>query len=243
MDPIVKIAQKYKLYVIEDMAHALLSSYKNKPLGSIGDLATVSFHETKNIHCGEGGALLINNPIFINRSKILRDKGTNRDLFNKKIIRKYTWIDIGSSFGLSEINAAFLYEQLLNSYKITKKRKKLFDIYQRELKILEKNNLIKRPTVPNYSDYNGHIYYILVNKNKMHLLINYLKKRNISSVFHYIPLHSSPYGRKKGLTKTILKNTNNISQTLLRLPMYYKLKNIEVKNICKLIRDFYKKDL
>ena len=243
MESIQRIAKKHKLFVIEDMAHAILSSYKKKPLGSIGDLATLSFHETKNIHCGEGGALLINNPTFINRSKILRDKGTNRDLFNKKIVRKYTWIDIGSSFGLSEINAAFLYAQLIKSYKITKKRKKLFDIYHRELKILEKKNFIKRPTVPNYSDYNGHIYYILVNNNKRQLLINFLKKRNISSVFHYIPLHSSPYGRKKGLTKTVLKNTNNISHTLLRLPLYYKLKNIEVKNICKLIKDFYKKNI
>ena len=177
MEPILKIAKKYKLFVIEDMAHAFLSSYKKKPLGSIGDLATISFHETKNIHCGEGGALLINNPVFINRSKVLRDKGTNRELFNKNLVRKYTWIDLGSSYGLSEINAAFLHGQLLQSNKITKRRKKIFDIYHKELKLLEIKGLIKRPTVPNYSAYNGHIYYILIYNKKRKLLVDYLKKK------------------------------------------------------------------
>jgi dTDP-4-amino-4,6-dideoxygalactose transaminase len=121
MDPILKIAKQYKLYVIEDAAQAILSTYKGKPLGSIGDLATLSFHETKNIHCGEGGALLINNPKFIKRAKIIRDKGTNRDLFNQNMVKKYTWVDYGSSYGLSEINAAFLYSQLKQAKKITKK--------------------------------------------------------------------------------------------------------------------------
>jgi dTDP-4-amino-4,6-dideoxygalactose transaminase len=117
MDPIIKIAKQHKLYVIEDAAQAILSTYKGKPLGSIGDLATLSFHETKNIHCGEGGALLINNPKFIKRAKILRDKGTNRDLFNQNMVKKYTWVDYGSSYGLSEINAAFLYSQLKQAKK------------------------------------------------------------------------------------------------------------------------------
>jgi dTDP-4-amino-4,6-dideoxygalactose transaminase len=137
MDKILKIAKKNKLYVIEDAAQAILSTYKGKPLGSIGDLATISFHETKNIHCGEGGALLINNPKFIKKAKIIRDKGTNRDLFNQNIINKYTWVNYGSSYGLSEINAAFLYSQLNQAKEITKKRLTIFNRYHKLLKILK----------------------------------------------------------------------------------------------------------
>ena len=129
MDPIIKIAKQHKLYVIEDAAQAILSTYKGKPLGSIGDLATLSFHETKNIHCGEGGALLINNPKFIKRARVLRDKGTNRDLFNQNMVNKYTWVDYGSSYGLSEINAAFLYSQLIQAKKITKRRITIFRMF------------------------------------------------------------------------------------------------------------------
>ena len=144
MDKIIRIAKKYKLFVIEDAAHSLLSSYKKKPLGSIGDLATLSFHETKNIHCGEGGALLINNSKFIKRAQIIKNKGTNRHLFNKKIIRKYSWVDIGSSYSLNEINAAFLYEQLKHAKKITKYRIMLHNLYNSYLEKLELISLIKK---------------------------------------------------------------------------------------------------
>jgi dTDP-4-amino-4,6-dideoxygalactose transaminase len=228
MDPIVAIAREHKLYIIEDAAQAILSSYKGRPLGSIGDLATISFHETKNIHCGEGGALIINNPKFIKRAKIIRDKGTNRDLFNQNMVKKYTWVDYGSSYGLSEINAAFLYGQLKQAKTITKKRLAMFKLYHKLLENLEKIKLITRPTIPSYAKTNGHMYYILIKNNKRDKLIKYLQQKKIHTVFHYIPLHSSPFGKLKATTKSTMHNTNRVSNTLLRLPMHYRLnkKNI-----------------
>jgi dTDP-4-amino-4,6-dideoxygalactose transaminase len=222
MDPIVAIAKEHKLYIIEDAAQAILSSYKGRPLGSIGDLATISFHETKNVHCGEGGALIINNSKFIKRAKILRDKGTNRDLFNQNMVKKYTWVDYGSSYGLSEINAAFLYEQLKQAKKITRKRLVIFKLYHKLLEKLEIKKLIKRPTIPSYAKTNGHMYYILVKNNKRDKLIKHLQKKKINTVFHYIPLHSSPFGKLKATTKSNMHNTNMIACTLLRLPVHLK---------------------
>jgi len=238
MDPIVAIAKKYKLYIIEDAAQAILSSYKGKPLGSIGDLATISFHETKNIHCGEGGALIINNPKFIKRAKIIRDKGTNRDLFNQNMVKKYTWVDYGSSYGLSEINAAFLYSQLKQAKKITRKRLAIFKLYNKLLEKLEIKKLIKRPTIPTYAKANGHMYYILVKNNKRDKLLKYLKQKKINTVFHYIPLHSSPFGKLKVTTKSTMHNTNVIANTLLRLPMHQSLNNLDIKIITNKILNF-----
>jgi dTDP-4-amino-4,6-dideoxygalactose transaminase len=240
MDPIVAIARKYKLYIIEDAAQAILSSYKGKPLGSIGDLATLSFHETKNIHCGEGGALIINNPKFIKRAKIIRDKGTNRDLFNQNMVKKYTWVDYGSSYGLSEINAAFLYSQLKQAKKITKKRLSIFKLYHKLLESLEIKKLITRPTIPIYAKANGHMYYILIKNNKRDKLIKYLQQKKIHTVFHYIPLHSSPFGKLKAITRSTMHNTNIISKNLLRLPMHNKLQNNQIKKIYKEILNFFK---
>jgi dTDP-4-amino-4,6-dideoxygalactose transaminase len=239
MDPILNIAKKYKLYVIEDAAQAILSSYKGRPLGSIGDLATLSFHDSKNIHCGEGGALLINNKKFIKRAKIIRDKGTNRDDFNNNIVKKYTWVDLGSSYGLSEINAAFLYEQLKQAKKITKKRLAIFKLYHKLLENLEIKKLIKRPTIPTYAKTNGHMYYILVKNNKRDKLIKHLQQKKINSVFHYIPLHSSPFGKLKATTKSTMYNTNIISNALLRLPMHQSLNNWDIKMITNRILNFY----
>ena len=241
MDPIVAIAKKHKLYIIEDAAQAILSSYKGRPLGSIGDLATISFHETKNIHCGEGGAIIINNPKFIKRAKIIRDKGTNRDLFNKNMVKKYTWVDYGSSYGLSEINAAFLYGQLKLAKKIKKKRLAIFKLYHKLLENLEIKKLITRPTIPSYAKANGHMYYILVKNNKRDKLIKYLQQKKINTVFHYIPLHSSPFGKLKATTKSTMNNTNRISNTLLRLPMYLKLNKNKCTRISREINFFLSK--
>ena len=238
MDPILKIAKQHKLYVIDDAAQAILSTYKGKPLGSIGDLATLSFHETKNIHCGEGGALLINNPKFIKRAKIIRDKGTNRDLFNHNMVKKYTWVDYGSSYGLSEINAAFLYGQLKQAKKITKKRLAILKLYHKLLENLEMRKLITRPKIPSYGKTNGHMYYILVKNNKRDKLIKYLQQKKIYTVFHYIPLHGSPFGKLKATTKSTMQSTNMISNTLLRLPMHSKLQSKEVIKICVAISNF-----
>jgi len=239
MDPILKIAKQYKLYVIEDAAQAILSTYKGKPLGSIGDLATLSFHETKNIHCGEGGALLINNPKFIKRAKIIRDKGTNRDLFNQNMVKKYTWVDYGSSYGLSEINAAFLYSQLKQAKKIINKRIALYSEYHKQLKSLQIKNMIKRPSIPDYAKANGHIYFILVKNNKRNKIIRYLKKERIDTAFHYTPLHNSPYGKLTTKIKTVMQNTNYISKNLIRLPMHIKLSKKDISVICKKIINFY----
>jgi dTDP-4-amino-4,6-dideoxygalactose transaminase len=239
MDPIVAIAKRHKLYIIEDAAQAILSSYKSRPLGSIGDLATISFHETKNIHCGEGGALIINNPKFIKRAKIIRDKGTNRDLFNQNIVKKYTWVDYGSSYGLSEINAAFLYGQLKKAKKITRKRLAIFKLYHKLLENLEIKKLITRPSISTYAKANGHMYYILVKKNKRDKLIRYLQQKNIKTFFHYVPLHSSPFGKLKATTKSTMHNTNRISKTLLRLPMHTSLKKKDINKIYNEIQFFY----
>ena len=240
MDPIVAIAKKYKLYIIEDAAQAILSSYKGRPLGSIGDLATISFHETKNVHCGEGGALIINNSKFIKRAKIIRDKGTNRDLFNQNMVKKYTWVDYGSSYGLSEINAAFLYEQLKQAKKITKKRLVIFKLYHKLLKNLEIKKLITRPRIPTYATANGHMYYILVKNNKRDKLIKRLQQKKIHTVFHYIPLHSSPFGKLKATTKSTMRNTNMISNNLLRLPMHLKLNKKSMTRCANELLNFFK---
>jgi dTDP-4-amino-4,6-dideoxygalactose transaminase len=240
MDPILAIARKHKLYIIEDAAQAILSSYKGRPLGSIGDLATISFHETKNIHCGEGGALIINNSKFIKRAKIIRDKGTNRDLFNQNMVKKYTWVDYGSSYGLSEINAAFLYGQLKQAKKITRKRLAIFKLYHKLLENLEIKKLITRPTIPIYAKANGHMYYILVKNNKRDKLIKHLQQKKIHIVFHYIPLHSSPFGKFKATTKSTMRNTNMISNNLLRLPMHLKLNKKSMIRCANELLNFFK---
>ena len=238
MDPILKIAKKYKLYVIEDAAQAILSSYKGRPLGSIGDLATLSFHDSKNIHCGEGGALLINNKKFIKRAKILRDKGTNRDDFNNNVVKKYTWVDIGSSYGLSEINAAFLYAQLLKAKSIIKARIKIWNRYHYLFSRLEKEKKITRPIMQSYIKSNGHIYYIIVKKKIRDQLIKHLKSQKIFAIFHYVPLHSSNFFMKYNKNKFNLPNTDLLSNSLIRLPLNSKINSREQKKIFEKIR-FY----
>ena len=239
MDTILKIAKKYKLYVIEDAAQSILSTYKGRPLGSIGDLATLSFHETKNVHCGEGGALLINNQKFVKRAKVIRDKGTNRDLFNQNLVKKYTWVDYGSNYGLSEINAAFLYSQLKHAKKIIKKRINIFNEYHQKLKSLEIKKFIKRPSIPKYARHNGHIFYLIVKGNQRNKLIKHLKQKKINSVFHYLPLHSSSFGKYHTKTKSPMKNTNFVANNLLRLPLHLYLKKIDQIKIVKEIKNFF----
>ena len=243
MDQILKIVKKYNLYLIEDAAQVILSKYRNKPLGSMGDLATLSFHETKNIHCGEGGALLINNKKFIKRAKIIRDKGTNRDDFNKNLIRKYSWIDIGSSYCLSEIQAAFLYSQLLKSREIIKKRIQLWNTYNKYFEKLEKQKKIKRPFVPKFSKNNGHLYYIITAKKYRNKIINFLKSKNINSLFHYIPLHNSKFSKKKFKDINDLKITNLISKSIIRMPIHLSLKKKEVIKIINLLKKYFDKNL
>jgi dTDP-4-amino-4,6-dideoxygalactose transaminase len=242
MNSVIQVAKKNNLFVIEDAAQAILGKYNKKNLGSIGDLATLSFHETKNIHCGEGGALLINNEKFVKRSKIIRDKGTNRDDFDNNLVKKYTWTDIGSSYCLSEINASFLYAQLKECKTITKKRLKLWNLYHRLFRTLELQKKIARPLIPKYAKNIAHIYWILVKKRYRDKIINYLKSKNIMALFHYIPLHSSPYYKKLSKKKNYLKITDSISKSIIRLPLHLDLKSRDIISITTLLKKFFKEN-
>lgn len=241
MKKILKIKKKYGLYLIEDAAHAFLSKYKNKYLGSFGDLATFSFHETKNIHCGEGGALLINNKKFIKRSKVIRDKGTNREEFNNNIVKKYTWVDFGSSYALNEINAAFLYAQIKKAKYITKKRINIFNYYKHKFDYLNnsKSFFARLPKIPPYAKYNGHFFYLIVNPRMRDEIINFYKIKKIQTLFHYIPLHSSPFGKKISKKSGDLNVTDLISNSIIRFPTYLGIS----KNIIDLVSIEFKKYL
>ncbi len=241
LDKILKIAKKHNLFVIEDAAQSILSTYKNKKLGSIGDIATISFHETKNIHCGQGGALLVNNERFVKRANILLEKGTNRYLHRNNLIKKYTWIDLGSSFALNEISAAYLYTQLVKAKEITNQRKRIYNYYNKKFEILEKKGFLLRPQIPRHSKTNYHIYYILILKKKRDDLISYLKSKKISALFHYIPLHKSKYGKQNGIAKFSMKNTDWISNRLLRLPLHHRIKKKDINRICNEILLFCKR--
>lgn len=240
MDEIMRIARNHNLYVIEDAAHAILSTYNDHFLGTIGHLGCLSFHETKNILSGEGGALLINDTGFVERAEIIREKGTNRSKFFRGEVDKYTWVDMGSSYLPSELVGAFLYAQLEESEKIISKRRALFDCYQAKLRTLEERELIRLPIVPSHCRSNGHLFYcITASKMERDTMLDYLKKNDIYAVFHYIPLHSSPAGLKYGRTSGDLPVTSRISDTLLRLPLYYEMKMEEIDLITDLIEKFY----
>ena len=229
MDKLVNLCKKNKILLVEDAAQAIYCFYKNRMLGSFGDLACLSFHETKNIHCGQGGALLINNSKFIERAKILRDKGTNRNQFEKNLVKKYTWVDIGSSYGLSEINCAFLYCQLLKIKKIIRKRIKIWNLY---FKYFSKLKNIQNPQIPKYNKHNGHIYYVILKNFFLRdKILKVFNKEKINAVFHYVPLHSSKAGKKYARIAGNLSNTVLISKSLVRLPLFYDFKISYVKKI------------
>jgi dTDP-4-amino-4,6-dideoxygalactose transaminase len=222
MDPILDIAQKHALWVFEDAAQGICSNYKDEPLGSFGNLAALSFHETKNIISGEGGALLINQAKFVERAEIIREKGTNRSRFFRGQVDKYTWVDLGSSFLPGEIVAAFLYAQMEQAWEITSRRLKLWETYHQAFADLELKGLVRRPFIPAHCGHNAHMYYLLVNNaDQRNVLLDRLNKtEGINAVFHYLPLHLSPAGMKHGRTSGFLSNTENTSGRLLRLPMW-----------------------
>ena len=239
MDKIMQIAKKHSLIVIEDAAQALSSTYKSRKLGTIGDLACFSFHETKNVISGEGGALVINNEKFIERAEIIREKGTNRSKFFRGEVDKYTWVDVGSSYLPSDLIAAFLYAQLENIDKINNKRLEIWAKYYRMFESYEKQGLIKRPVIPTNCTHNAHMYYITFeNLQKRSEFIAYLKENGINPVFHYIPLHSSPAGIKYGRVCGNMQVTDKISDTLLRMPMFYGLGNKELETIKAVAKKF-----
>ncbi len=221
MDTILQIAKKHHLYVIEDAAQGVMAKYKNQFLGTLGHFGTYSFHDTKNIISGEGGALLINHETYNELAEIIREKGTDRSHSRRQQIDQYTWQHVGSSFLPSELIAAFLLAQLEQAESITARRLKLWDMYHAAFADLETADLIRRPIIPEGCEHNGHMYYILLpHAEKRMQLLNMLKTRGISSVAHYVPLHNSPAGKKYGKFQGILAETESLSERLLRLPLF-----------------------
>jgi dTDP-4-amino-4,6-dideoxygalactose transaminase len=247
MEAIMTLAAKYGLIVIEDAAQAIDAYYlKNGvevSLGSIGHLAAFSFHESKNIHCGEGGMLVINDDQFVKRAEIIWEKGTNRAAFFRGEVDKYNWVDVGSSFLPSEINAAFLYAQLQEIDFIQQRRKKIWNNYYQRLLPLSDKGFFALPYVPEYATINGHIFYIVCNNSlQRDELINYLKGKGVQAMFHYPGLHKSPFFNKLNNVNTpVLPYAERFSNGLLRLPLYVELTEAEITLICDTIETFYKK--
>jgi len=229
MDELLRIAQKYSLVVIEDAAQGIFSTYKDKPLGSIGDYGCFSFHETKNIISGEGGALLVRCQENVERAEIIREKGTDRSKFFRKMVDKYTWVDVGSSYLPGEITSAFLWGQLEAGREITQMRRAIWDLYDSELKSLVRDRGYKTPTVPAECAHNAHMYYLLVHtKKERDRLLKRCRERGLGCVFHYVPLHSSPAGKRYGLALSDMSNTERVAETILRLPLWVGINADEV---------------
>jgi len=241
MDVIMEIARKHNLLVIEDAAQGVMSKYKGKFLGTIGDIGCYSFHETKNYSSGEGGAIVLNDEKFIERAEIIREKGTNRSKFLRGQVDKYTWVDIGSSYLPSELNAAYLFAQLEVAEDINTKRLTLWNLYFKLLKKLSEEGLLELPVIPNDCEHNAHMFYIKVRDLKQRTeLMDYLKSKGILSVFHYVPLHSSSAGFKYGIFIGDDKYTTHDSERLVRLPMYYELSKKDVIRIISYVYSFFK---
>ena len=240
MDKIMAIAEKYNLLVVEDAAQSIDSFYKGRPLGSIGHLAAFSFHETKNVISGEGGLLAINDERFIRRSEIIWEKGTNRSEFFRGEVNKYGWVDTGSSFLPSETISAFLYAQLENLDMIQNRRKEIWQQYHDGLSELQEKGMIHLPYIPEYATNNAHMFYIVCRSlEERTALIKYLKENGVCAVFHYLSLHLSDYNRNHSDYIPDLPSCDKFADCLVRLPMYYELKDEEVKMIIKLIVEFF----
>ena len=241
MDKIMEIAKKYNLIVIEDAAQGIMSTYKGKALGAIGDYGCFSFHETKNYSMGEGGALLIGNTDMIEQAEIIREKGTNRSKFFRGQIDKYTWVEAGSSYLPSELNAAYLWAQLEIADEINNSRLTCWKRYYELLSPLKEVGKIDLPTIPNECEHNAHMFYIKAKDIEERTeLIKHLKENEIGCVFHYIPLHSAPAGQKYGVFHGEDKYTTKESERLARLPMFYGLTLDEVEEVCDKIKEFYR---
>lgn len=233
MDTIMAIAKKHNLIVVEDAAQAVMSTYKGKALGTIGDFGCFSFHETKNYSMGEGGAILINNKAFIEKAEILREKGTNRAQFFRGQVAKYNWVDFGDSYLQSDLNAAYLWAQLEMADEINNNRLATWDAYYKAFKPLEEKEIIDLPTIPEGCVHNAHMFYIKCKDLKTRQdYIRYMKENEVQCVFHYVPLHSAPAGLKFGRFDGADEHTTPDSDRLVRLPMYY---NIDKKDLQKVI--------
>ena len=240
MDTIMEIALKHGLLVVEDAAQAVMSTYKGKYLGTIGNFGCFSFHETKNYSMGEGGALVINNSAYIDKAEILWEKGTNRTQFYRGAVAKYNWVDIGDSFLPSELNAAYLWAQLECADEINDDRLRTWNEYYEAFEILKKKKTVELPIVPEGCVHNAHMFYIKCKSYKIRQdYIKYMRDRNVLCVFHYVPLHSAPAGLKYGKFDGIDEYTTAMSDRLVRLPMYYKLSDVELGYIIKNTLDFF----
>ena len=239
MDRIMALANEHNLYVVEDAAQAIENTYKGSPLGGIGDLGTYSFHETKNIQCGEGGALLINNSKFPKRAEIIWEKGTNRSAFFRGEVNKYGWVDIGSSFLPSELNAAFLMAQLDQLKNIQQKRIDIWNYYLTEMSELARKGNLQLPPIPDYSGNNAHMFFMICNSaDDRSALIKHYKENGVHAVFHYLSLHKSEYFSSLHDGRT-LSNCDYFSDHLLRLPFFYELKDDQLKHIVATTKAYF----
>ncbi|MDP2894888.1 MAG: dTDP-4-amino-4,6-dideoxygalactose transaminase [Sulfurimonas sp.] len=241
MDTIMDIASRYNLFVVEDAAQGMMSTYKGKALGTIGHFGTYSFHETKNYtSAGEGGLLIINDEKFVQRAEIIREKGTNRSLFFRGMVDKYSWVDIGSSYLPNDMSAAYLWGGLERADEINENRLNSWKSYREKLSFLEKDSSIELPSIPKDCIQNAHMLYLKVKDLETRTnLLEEFKKENIGAVFHYIPLHSAPAGLKYGRFNGIDVFTTKESERLIRLPMYYGLNSDEIETVCNIIKNFY----
>ena len=236
MDSMMAIAKRHDLKIVEDAAQGLMASYKDRALGAIGDLGSFSFHETKNIISGEGGALLVNDPAMVSRAEIIREKGTDRERFFRGEVDKYTWQDLGSSFLPSEMIAAFLWAQLEEAKRITRERLAIWDRYHAMLAPLEQSGLVRRPIIPADCQHNGHIYYVLLAPGiDRQAVLRELKNNGIGAVFHYVPLHSAPAGQRYGRADGGLQLTTTLSERLVRLPIWVGLSENQQQRVCDVL--------
>jgi dTDP-4-amino-4,6-dideoxygalactose transaminase len=238
MDAVTALAQRHGLVVIEDAAHALPATYHGRPLGSIGDLSTFSFHETKNIQCGEGGALVVNDAELVERAEIVQEKGTNRTRFFRGEVDKYLWLDLGSSYVLSEIAAAFLWAQMESADAICKERRRLWDRYHEAFADAEREGLVRRPVVPLGCEHSGHLYYLLLpDVDERDRFIAALRDRHVHAVFHYLPLNASPAGARYGRTPEPPSVAESVSSRLVRLPLWVGLGDARIEHVIAAAHD------
>jgi dTDP-4-amino-4,6-dideoxygalactose transaminase len=238
LDAFLELAGAHDLVVLEDAAQGYGASYRGRPLGSLADLACLSFHETKNVMCGEGGALIVNRPEWVERAEIVHEKGTNRSAFFRGQVEKYTWVDLGSSYVVSDINAAFLWAQLEGAEEITISRRAIWNAYHAGLAELEAQEKIRRPVVPAECEHNAHMYYVLLARGAdRDTCIERFASADINAVFHYVPLHSSPAGKRLGRTQGSLAVTDDVSERLVRLPLWVGMSDSEIDRVVAAVHD------
>ena len=236
MDAVLSTARRHNLYVVEDAAQSIFSRYKGRPLGSMGDVGALSFHETKNVISGEGGALVLRDHAFVHRAEIIREKGTNRGAFFRGEIDKYTWVDLGSSYLPSELVAAFLWAQLENGETLTARRLRMWQCYHDAFAELETGGLLRRPIIPAHCMHNAHMYYVLLpNLAVRRAVLSDLAAAGVKAIFHYVPLHSSPAGRRLGRTLGDLPITDAAGDRLVRLPLWFGLED-RLEEVIELVR-------